>query len=235
MTLASQTLLQPADRLIVGLDVSDRARAESIVAELGDTVRIYKVGYQLGYAGGLDFVGELVRAGKRIFLDLKLHDIGNTVEKGIAGIAGLGVAMTTVHATPQVMRAAARGAEGSGLLVLAVTVLTSLSEDDLREMGHTETAAALVERRTRQAMEAGIGGIVASAAEAAAVRAIVGPDRAVVTPGIRPAGSAAGDQTRVMTPREAMAAGASHLVVGRPILDAPDRLAAARAILAEMA
>ncbi|MBB3997734.1 orotidine-5'-phosphate decarboxylase [Aureimonas pseudogalii] len=235
MILPSQTLLQPADRLIVGLDVSDRRSAESIVAELGDTVRVYKVGYQLGYAGGLDFVGELVRAGKRVFLDLKLHDIGNIVEKGIAGIAGLGVAMTTVHATPQVMRAAARGAEGSGLLVLAVTVLTSLSEDDLREMGHTETAAALVERRTRQAMEAGIGGIVASAAEAAAVRAIVGPDRAVVTPGIRPAGSAAGDQTRVMTPREAIAAGASHLVVGRPILDAPDRLAAARAILAEMA
>ncbi|WP_062208774.1 orotidine-5'-phosphate decarboxylase [Aureimonas sp. AU12] len=234
MTAPSLLPLEAADRLIVGLDVSSRSQAEALVSQLGDTVRFYKVGYQLGFAGGLDFVGELVRMGKQVFLDLKLHDIGNTVEKGVESIAKLGVAMTTVHATPQVMRAAAKGAEGSGLTVLAVTVLTSLGEDDLRAMGHAESAAELVERRTHQAVEAGIGGIVASAAEAHRIRAIVGPGLSIVTPGIRPAGAALGDQTRVMTPRAALEAGASHLVVARPVIEAADPLAAARAILAEM-
>lgn len=223
------------DRLIVGLDVSSRALAEAIVAELGDAVSTYKIGYQLGFAGGLPLAGELTRSGKRVFLDLKLLDIANTVEKGIESIARLGAAMATVHAYPQAMRAAAKAAEGSGLLVLAVTVLTSLDEDDLRQAGYAGTLADLVARRALQAREAGIGGLVASAVEAAHLRSLIGPDMALVTPGIRPAGSAAGDQKRVATPAMALADGASHLVVGRPILDAPDRRAAAEAILSEMA
>lgn len=202
---------------------------------LGETVSFYKIGYQLGYSGGLPLAGELVRMGKKVFLDLKLHDIANTVEKGIESIAALGVSMTTVHAYPQVMRAAARGAEGSGLCVLGVTVMTSLGQDDLREAGIDMSVEDLVARRTLQAREAGLGGVVASAAEARVIRSITGPGMAVVTPGIRPAGADAGDQKRVVTPLDALRAGASHLVVARPIIAAPDPRAAARAILAEIA
>ncbi|MCW4115112.1 orotidine-5'-phosphate decarboxylase [Aurantimonas sp. MSK8Z-1] len=222
------------NRLIVGLDVDGRAEAEAIVAELGEAVAFYKIGYQLAFAGGLPLVEELARAGKKVFLDLKLLDIANTVEKGIESIARLGAAMTTLHAYPQAMRAAAKAAEGTGLTLLGVTVLTSLDAEDLKAAGYASSVEELVAMRARQAREAGLGGIVASAAEASAVRGIVGPDMAVVTPGIRPAGSAAGDQKRVMTPGDALAAGASHLVVARPIVAAPDRRAAAQAILAEM-
>lgn len=223
------------DRLIVGLDVSSRAEAEAIVAELGDTASTYKIGYQLAFAGGLPLVSELSRAGKKVFLDLKLLDISNTVEKGIESILALGAAMATVHAYPQAMAAAARAAEGSGLIVLAVTVLTSLDDDDLHRSGYRGTVAELVAARAAQARDAGIGGLVASAAEARALRALIGPDMALVAPGIRPAGAEAGDQKRVATPAEAIAGGASHLVVARPIIGAPDRRAAAEAILAEMA
>lgn len=227
--------LPARDRLIVGLDVPDVARAERVVEGLGDEVGFYKVGYQLAYAaGGLEFAGELARAGCQVFLDLKLHDIGNTVAKGVEAVAGMGVSMLTVHAYPQVMRAAAEAARGSGLTVLAVTVLTSLEERDLREIGWDGGVEALVERRVRQGVEAGVGGIVASAAEARRVRGIVGDEMAVVTPGIRPLGAEAGDQKRVVTPGQALRDGASHLVVARPIVGAADPLAAARAILAEM-
>ncbi|GGE21537.1 orotidine 5'-phosphate decarboxylase [Aureimonas endophytica] len=223
-------------RLIVGLDVASRAEAEAVVTELGETVSAYKIGYQLAYAGGLPLVSDLARAGKSVFLDLKLHDIANTVEKGIENILTLGAAMTTVHAYPQVMRAAAKAASGTDLLVLGVTVLTSWDESDLVEAGYGVMGVAeLVEKRALQAREAGIGGLVASAAEAARLRDLLGPALALVTPGIRPAGAAAGDQKRVMTPADALRAGASHLVVARPIVAAPDRLAAARAIVAEMA
>ena len=194
----------------------------------------YKIGYQLGFSGGLPLAGELVRMGKKVFLDLKLNDIANTVEKGVEAIAAIGVTMTTVHAYPQVMRAAARGAKGSSLCVLGVTVMTSLTQDDLREAGIDVPLEDLVARRTVQAREAGLGGIVASAAEARVIRAITGPDMAVVTPGIRPAGADAGDQKRVVTPADALRAGASHLVVARPIVAAPDPLAAAQAILSDM-
>jgi orotidine-5'-phosphate decarboxylase len=224
----------PRDRLIVGLDVSSRGEAEAIVTELEDEVGFYKIGYQLGFAGGLPLVGELARMGKKVFLDLKLHDISNTVEKGIESIAGLGAAMTTIHAYPQVMRAAARAAEGTSLCVLGVTVLTSLSDEDLRESGYGGSVSDLVELRARQAADAGIGGIVASAQEAALVRELLAPGMALVTPGIRPVGSEAGDQKRVVTPGDALRNGSTHLVVARPIIAAPDRLAAARAILAEM-
>ncbi|KQT43068.1 orotidine 5'-phosphate decarboxylase [Aureimonas sp. Leaf454] len=224
------------DRLIVGLDVSSRAEAEAVVEELGETVSTYKIGYQLVFSGhGLPMVEELSRAGKRVFLDVKLLDIANTVEKGIEQIARLGAAMVTIHAQGHAMRAAMKAAAGSDLLVLGVTVLTSLDDADLADDGYAFGVADLVRRRAEMAREIGIGGLVASASEARDLRAILGPALALVTPGIRPAGSAAGDQKRVATPAEAIRDGASHLVVARPIVGAADRKAAAEAILAEMA
>lgn len=222
------------DRLIVGLDLATLDEAENAVAALGDTVRFYKIGYQLAFAGGLGFAQELAQDGKKVFLDMKLLDIDNTVARGVENIARMGVAMLTLHAYPKAMRAAVAAAEGSGLCLLGVTVLTSMDGQDLIEAGYREEPEALVLRRASQARDAGMGGVVCSAAEAAAVRATLGPKLAVVTPGIRPAGAAAGDQKRVMTPGEAVRAGASHLVVARPVIAAPDRKAAAQAILEEM-
>ncbi|MET0439812.1 MAG: orotidine-5'-phosphate decarboxylase [Devosia sp.] len=225
-----------AGHLIVGLDVSTRARAEEIVTALGDTVDYYKIGYQCFYgADGFALGKELIAAGKKVFFDLKLLDIDNTVEKGVAAIAATGAAMLTVHAYPKCMKAAAKAAEGSNLCVLGVTVLTSMDDADVKDAGYERDAAGLVALRAQQAKEAGIGGIVASSHEAEMVRTILGPKMAIVTPGIRPAGAALGDQKRVMTPAEALAVGASHLVVARPIVEAADPAAAARAILAEMA
>jgi orotidine-5'-phosphate decarboxylase len=222
------------ERLIVGLDVSTRAEAERLVERLGDDISFYKIGYQLAFAGGLPLVEELSRAGKRVFLDCKLLDIANTVEKGIESIVRMGASMTTIHAYPHAMKAAAKAAEGSGLTVLAVTVLTSLDEADLAASGYSGSVEALVASRAAQARAAGIGGLVASAAEARALRGIIGADMALVTPGIRPAGAEAGDQKRIATPAAAIRDGASHLVVARPIIASADPRAAARAILAEM-
>nr|WP_201285420.1 orotidine-5'-phosphate decarboxylase [Chelativorans xinjiangense] len=222
------------DRLIVGLDVPTLAEAEKAVAELGDTVGFYKIGYQLAFAGGLGFAQELVQSGRQVFLDMKLLDIDNTVAKGVENIARMGVTMLTLHAYPKAMRAAVAAAEGSGLCLLGVTVLTSMDEQDLIDAGYEYDPHTLVLRRAEQVRNAGMGGVVCSAAEAQAVRAIVGPELAVVTPGIRPAGAAHGDQKRVMTPADAIRAGASHLVVARPVVAAADRKAAAEAILAEM-
>ncbi|KKC37722.1 orotidine 5'-phosphate decarboxylase [Devosia epidermidihirudinis] len=222
-------------QLIVGLDVSSRARAEEIVAALGDAVDFYKIGYQCFYgADGYALGKALIAAGKKVFFDLKLLDIDNTVEKGVAAFAETGAAMLTVHAYPKTMRAAAKAAAGSGLCVLGVTVLTSMDDADVKEAGYERDAAGLVALRAQQARDAGIGGIVSSPHEAEMVRTIIGPKMAIVTPGIRPAGSAAGDQKRIMGPAEALAAGATHLVVARPIIEAADPAAAARAILAEM-
>lgn len=224
-----------AGQLIVGLDVSTRARAEEIVSLLGDSVDFYKIGYQCFYgADGFALGKALLAAGKKVFFDLKLLDIDNTVEKGVAAIAETGATMLTVHAYPQCMRAAVRGAAGSGLCVLGVSVLTSMDDADVAEAGFARDTAGLVALRAQQARDAGIGGLVASPHEAEMVRTIVGPKMAVVTPGIRPAGATKGDQKRVMGPGEALAAGASHLVVARPIIEADDPAAAARAILAEM-
>jgi orotidine-5'-phosphate decarboxylase len=221
--------------LIVALDVDTRREAEAIVGALDGSVDFFKIGYQLFYGGdGFALGRELIAAGKRVFFDLKLLDIDNTVEKGVAAIARTGATMLTVHAYPQCMRAALKGAAGSGLTVLGVSVLTSMDDADVAEAGFARDTAGLVTLRATQARAAGIGGLVCSPREAEMVRAIVGPDMAIVTPGIRPAGSAAGDQKRVMGPADAIAAGASHLVVGRPITAAPDPAAAARAILAEM-
>jgi len=222
------------DRLIVGLDLPSVAEAEKAVRDLDGLAGFYKIGYRLVFAGGLELARDLVAEGKRVFLDMKLLDIDNTVAEGVESVASTGVSMLTLHAYPKAMRAAVAAARGSGLTLLGVTVLTSMDEADLREAGYSDSPRALVERRARQALNAGMGGIVCSAMEAAAVRAIVGPGMAIVTPGIRPAGAERGDQKRVMSPADALAAGASHLVVARPIVGAPDRRQAAAAILEEM-
>lgn len=221
-------------RLIVGLDVPTVAEATRIVEALGNDIVFYKIGYQLAFAGGLELARDLAKDGKNIFLDMKLLDIDNTVASAVENIARMGMTMLTLHAYPKAMKAAVKAAEGSGLCLLGVTVLTSMDDTDLIDAGYGTDAKSLVVKRAGQARDAGMGGIVCSAEEAAAVRALVGPDLAVVTPGIRPAGTDHGDQKRVMTPADALAAGASHLVVARPIVKASDPLAAARAILAEM-
>lgn len=222
--------------LIVALDLDTRAEAETLIERLGDKVGFYKIGYQLFYGGdGLNVGRALLNAGKRVFFDLKLLDIDNTVEKGAAAIAATGATMLTIHAYPQAMRAAAKGAAGSNLIVLGVSVLTSMDDADLAEAGFARDTAGLVALRAQQAKDAGIGGLVCSPNEAEMVRTIVGPKLAIVTPGIRPAGSALGDQKRVMGARAALEAGATHLVVGRPISAVPDPAAAADAVLREMA
>jgi orotidine-5'-phosphate decarboxylase len=223
------------ERLIVGLDVPTLGEAEKVVRDLDGVASFYKIGYQLVFAGGLDFARELATGGTKVFLDMKLLDIDNTVAKGVENIVKMGMSMLTLHAYPKAMRAAVDAAKGSDLTLLGVTVLTSMDERDLVEAGYEYDPHTLVLRRAEQALAAGMGGIVCSADEAAAVRKVVGKELAVVTPGIRPAGAEHGDQKRVMTPAAAIRAGASHLVVGRPIVKAPDRRAAAEAILAEMA
>ncbi len=222
------------DRLIVGLDLPTVGEAEKAVAEIGDAANFYKIGYQLVFAGGLEFARDLASDGKNVFLDMKLLDIDNTVAEGVENIAKLGVSMLTIHAYPKAMRAAVAAASGSGLCLLGVTVLTSMDDGDLAAAGYSAGAGDLVAHRASDALAAGMGGIVCSAAEAARVRAIVGQDLAVVTPGIRPAGAAHGDQKRVVTPADAIRDGASHLVVARPIIGAEDRRAAAHSIVAEM-
>ncbi len=223
-----------SDRLIVALDVPDILTAAGIVERLGDSVSFYKIGYQLVYSGGLPLVRDLAAAGKKVFLDLKLLDIDNTMEKGVEAVTRLGATMLTVHAYPKAMQAAVKAAQGSGLILLGVTVLTSMDARDLSEAGYHDAPEALVAKRARQALNAGMGGVVCSAAEAELVRDVVGPQMAVVTPGIRPAGGESGDQKRVVTPGAAICAGASHLVVGRPIAAAADPRAAALDILDEM-
>jgi orotidine-5'-phosphate decarboxylase len=227
--------LTPRERLIVALDLPSVAAASAVVERLGDTVSFYKVGYQLAFAGGLVFADELVRAGKQVFLDLKLHDIGNTVARGVESVARIGATFLTVHAYPQTMKAAVEARAGTGLKILAVTVLTSYDDADAAEAGYALPVSDLVARRATQARALGIDGIVSSAEEAAALRPLVGPDIALVTPGIRPAGAAAGDQKRIMTPARAIAAGADYLVVGRPITEAAEPAQVARAIVDEIA
>ena len=227
-------IADPSDRLIVALDLPGVAEAEALIDRIGDAATFYKIGYQLGYAGGLALAERLAARGLKIFLDLKLHDIGNTVEAGVRAASGLGATFLTVHAYPQTMRAAVRG-RGADLKILAVTVLTSYDDADAAEAGYGLKVAELVAQRAAQAAEIGIDGLVCSAAEATSVRKIVGPDRLIVTPGIRPAGAEAGDQKRVMTPGEARNAGIDHVVVGRPITGAADPRAVAQAIVAEMA
>jgi orotidine-5'-phosphate decarboxylase len=227
--------LDPRERLIVALDVPSVREAEALVARLGESVWFYKIGYQLAFAGGIDFARVLASAGKQIFLDLKLHDIGNTVAKGVESVARLGATFLTVHAYPQTMHAAVDARAGSNLRLLAVTVLTSYDDADLAAAGYDFTVSELVAERAAQAHDVGVDGLVCSGEEAAMLRPVVGASMVLVTPGIRPAGADAGDQKRIMTPAAAIAAGADYLVVGRPVIAAPDPNAAAEAIVAEIA
>jgi orotidine-5'-phosphate decarboxylase len=222
------------DRLIVGLDLPSVEQAEAMVARLGDSVSFYKIGYQLAYAGGLPLVRKLADQGKKVFIDLKLHDIGNTVARGVESIAKSGATFLTVHAYPQTMKAAAEARAGSGLKILAVTVLTSYDDGDLHAAGYRLGVSDLVEARAQQAQLLGIDGLVCSPEEVAALRKLVGHQMHLVTPGIRPAGTTTGDQKRIMTPARAIAAGSDYLVVARPVIEAADPKAAAEAILAEI-
>ena len=226
--------LDARERLIVALDLPSVKAAEDLVARLGERAVFYKIGYQLAFAGGLPFAAELIAAGKQVFLDLKLHDIGNTVQKGVESVAQMGATFLTVHGFPQTMQAAVAGRQGSSLRILAVTVLTSYDEADLAAAGYGMGVAALAAQRAQQARDIGIDGLVCSPEEATNLRKIAGPDMALVTPGIRPLGSASGDQKRIMSPARAIRSGADYLVVGRPITAAPDPQQAAEAIVAEI-
>jgi orotidine-5'-phosphate decarboxylase len=227
--------IAPRDRLIVALDLPGVGPAEAMIARLGDSVTFYKIGYQLAFAGGLPLTRQLTAAGKKVFIDLKLHDIGHTVARGVESIAALGATFLTVHAYPQTMKAAIEARAGSGLKILAVTVLTSYDDRDLQAAGYRLSVTDLVQVRARQAQALGADGLVCSPEEAASLREIVGRQMELVTPGIRPAGSAVGDQKRIMTPSRAVSAGADYLVVGRPVVDAVDPQAAAEAIVSEIA
>jgi len=222
-------------RLIVPLDVPTADEARALATRIGDVVSFYKVGLELFASDGMGLARELKAEGKQVFLDWKLHDIGATVERAARALRGSGCDFLTVHGEPQVMASAVRGCEGSALKVLAVTVLTSLNDAALDDLGYGLGVAALVERRIRQAIDAGLDGVVASPHEAELARAIGGEDFLVVTPGVRPDWSAKNDQARAATPLEALQAGASHIVCGRPITAAGDPQAAARRVVAEMA
>ncbi len=226
--------LSPQDRLIVALDVPHVASAQALVAQLGDSVSFYKVGLELAFVGGLDLARALKAQGKSVFLDMKLHDIPNTVEHASANIARMGFDLLTVHAYPQTMSSAVIGRADAALRLLAVTVLTSMGAEDAKEAGYSLDIAELVACRVAQARKSGMDGIVCSPSEASSARALLGEKAFIVTPGIRPAGSALGDQKRVATPMGALRSGASHLVIGRPITQAQDPKAAALAILDEM-
>lgn len=224
------------DRLIVALDLPHAVAGMEMADRLGDAVGFYKVGLGMLTGGGFALANELKEKGKRTFIDLKLFDIGATVEAAVGGIAGFGHDFLTVHGDPHVVRAAVRGRGGAGMRILAVTVLTSLDRDDLDEgmMAAGEVGALGVER-ARRAFMAGADGVIASPREAAAIRALPeASDRLIVTPGVRPAGAAPGDQKRVETPGTAIRAGADHIVVGRPVWQAADPRAAAERIVAEI-
>jgi len=226
--------IDPRDRLIVALDLPDVDAAEAMIARLGDSVTFYKIGYQLGYAGGLPLVRKLADTGKKVFADLKMHDIGNTVARGVESVAKLGATFLTVHGYPQTMQAAANASKGSGLKILAVTVLTSYDNEDLKAAGYKLGVSDLVAARAQQAQALGIDGLVCSPEEAANLRKHIKPEMCLVTPGVRPAGSDVGDQKRIMTPARAIAEGSDYLVVGRPVMEAADPKAAAEAIVAEI-
>ncbi|MGP1357039.1 orotidine-5'-phosphate decarboxylase [Roseicyclus sp.] len=225
------------DRLIVALDVSNAVEGLALADRIGDAVSFYKIGLGMLTGGGLALANELKQErGKRIFLDMKFFDIGATVEKAVRGIAAFDLDFLTVHGDPQVVRAATEGASGTGLKILAVTVLTSNDRADLdANMIVPGDVAEIVATRAARAFDAGADGVIASPHEAAMIRAL--PEargRLIVTPGVRPEGSDRGDQKRVATPAEAIRSGADHIVVGRPVWQAADPAAAARAILATL-
>jgi orotidine-5'-phosphate decarboxylase len=220
--------------VIVALDVESATEARTLIAALGDSASFYKVGLELYTSAGMDFVRELKAQGHRVFLDLKLYDIGETVKRATAQVARAGADFLTIHGSRAVMQAAVMGNAQATLQLLAVTVLTSFDESDLRQMGYACSVSELVELRVRNAMEAGVNGIVCSPVEVARVRGITGPGAILVTPGVRSAGAAAGDQKRVATPAEAMASGADYLVIGRQVTRAADPRGEMRKILDEI-
>ncbi|SNY90484.1 orotidine-5'-phosphate decarboxylase [Cohaesibacter sp. ES.047] len=232
--MTSNLSIPAKDRLIVPLDVSSVEDAREIVMDLGDSVSFYKIGYQLAYAGGFELAKELIEAENNVFMDLKLLDIDNTIEKGVESIRALDAKFLTIHAYPSAMRAAVAGRGKSDLKLLGVTVLTSMDDEDLKEAGYSSKAEDLVAKRATAARQAGMDGIVCAAQEAAAMRKIVGPDMAIVTPGIRQEGTSADDQKRVMTPGRAISEGSDYLVVGRPILGARKRSMTALSIIDEI-
>jgi orotidine-5'-phosphate decarboxylase len=223
------------EKLIVALDFATPRDAAALVTMLGDSVSFYKIGLELVCGGGLPFAQDLIRDGKQVFLDLKLHDIAPTVSRVCARVAGLGARFLTVHAYPQTMKAAKLAATGSSLRLLGVTVLTSYDDHDLADAGYAYGVEDLVARRAVQAREAGLDGLILSAEEVGAARARFGQDMILVTPGIRPAGTNSGDQKRTMTATAAIAAGADYLVVGRPVTQARNPREAAEAIVADIA
>ena len=234
-------MISPRERLIVALDVSSAAEAQRIVSSLGDSIQIYKVGMQLYTAEGPRMVRDLVASGKKVFLDLKYHDIPNTVAAAVREAGQLGIRMLTVHAAggEKMLKAAAEAARNDArrnpLHVLAVTVLTSMDEEALNETGIPGSVEHQVVRLAGMALKAGCSGVVSSAQEVRTLRANLGKDFLAVTPGVRPAGAAHGDQARVVTPAEAIAAGATNIVVGRPITAAPNPALEADKILQEIA
>lgn len=228
--------LSPRERLIVALDVPSVGEAEHLITTLGERVGVYKIGLQLLFAGGAELAARLADEGHDVFVDAKLLDIDNTVASAVANIERMGVRFLTIHAYPKAMRAAVAALpEGSGLGLLGVTVLTSMDEADFAAAGYSGSIADRVIARARDAADASMAGIVASPGEAASIRAVVGDDLIIVTPGIRPAGADSGDQKRAATPASAIKAGADYIVVGRPILQAADPAAAAGAIVDEIA
>jgi orotidine-5'-phosphate decarboxylase len=238
MSAAAPTQRQAAtarEKLIVALDFATIREAEELVTALGDGVSFYKIGLELTCGGGLRFAQDLIKDGKEVFLDLKLHDIPATVGRACAKVASFGAKFLTIHAYPQTMKAAKSAATGSTLRLLGVTVLTSYDDHDLADAGYAYGVADLVARRAAQAHEAGLDGLILSAEEAGAVRARFGQAMILVTPGIRPAGAEASEQKRTMTPAAAIAAGADYLVVGRPVTQARNPREAAEAIIAEIA
>lgn len=227
--------LAARDRLVVGLDVATVAEAQALAKALDGHVGVFKVGLELVMAGGIDFARSLASEGHKVFLDVKLLDIGNTVTKAVANAARAGFTFLTVHAYPQAMRAAVAGVGDSDLKLLGVTVLTSMDQEDLLNTGYRQTPRDLVIARARDAVAAGMPGIVCAPQELTAVREAVGHDLILVTPGIRPATADIGDQKRVATPATAIRDGADYLVVARPIVQASDPVAAADAIVAQIA
>jgi orotidine-5'-phosphate decarboxylase len=221
--------------IIIALDVESVDDARALVAQIGDSVDFYKVGLELYAAAGMDFVSELTSSGKQVFLDLKFHDIGETVKRAVSQVAKRGVRFLTVHAVDSVMRAAVEGKGSSSLQILGVTVLTDVDQKDLDAMGFACSLQDLVARRASSAAAIGVDGLVCSPLEVAAVRAIVGPKTVLVTPGVRSAGASAGDQKRIATPRQAIADGADYLVIGRQVTRSADPKAQVARILDEIA
>jgi orotidine-5'-phosphate decarboxylase len=222
------------DPVIIALDFESACEADQLVAALGDSAGFYKVGMELYAAAGMDYVRSLIDRGKRVFLDMKYYDIGETVKRAVAVAARSGAAFLTIHGVGQVMRAAIEGRGDSTMKLLAVTVLTSFDQRDVQELGYECTLADLVGRRVRLAMQVGVDGIVASPLEAGAIRAEAGSAAILVTPGVRSRGVAAGDQKRIATPAEAVRDGADYVVIGRQVTRATDPPAALAAIHAEL-